>query len=139
MVIMHDPEQQHFGDCARACIASVLELEPHKVPHFYHDGNGENGHRRMQEFLGQHGLYLVQVPINGEIEGEPFTLEQVLQTAEYWTDSRSHYLIGGVAERGCGHYVVCNRGKIVHNPSGDDLTGPQDDGFWWVCIFGKVL
>jgi hypothetical protein len=34
---MHDPEKGIIGDCFRACIASILELDINEVPHFYRD------------------------------------------------------------------------------------------------------
>lgn len=139
MIVTHDPEHQHFGDCARACIASVLELEPHEVPHFYHDGVGENGHQRMQAFLVERGICLVQVPVAAKQADMELDLADVLAIADYWTDGLMHYMLGGKSETGCGHFVLAKGAEIVHNPGGADLIGPQDDGFWWFEIFGKVL
>lgn len=139
MLVTHDPEHQHFGDCARACIASVLDMDTHQVPHFYHDGIGENGHQRMQGFLRNHGLCLVQVPMIAIQNDHTLDLQEVLTVADYWTDGLSHYMLGGTSETGCGHFVIAKGDKVVHNPGDADLIGPQDDGFWWIGIFGKVL
>ena len=140
MSVKHDPENAHFGDCARACIASMLELQPYSVPHFYRDGNGENGHARMQEFLGRHGLCYVQIPLQSKAEnGEKVDLKRALEIGGYWTDDLIHYMLGGNSVHGCGHFVVAKSDRIVHNPGAAKLIGPQDDGFWWFGIFAKTL
>lgn len=139
MVVMHEPELQHFGDCARACIASVLELLPSDVPHFYHDGNGENGHNRMQEYLRTHGIYLVQIPLESKRGDQDVKLDYALEIADYWIEGNSHYMLGGTSETGCDHFVICKGTEIVHNPGTAKIIGPQDDGYWWIGIFGKVL
>ncbi len=139
MSVKHDPENAHFGDCARACIASMLELPLHSVPHFYHDGIGEHGHARMQEFLGSHDLCFVQIPLQSENNGKTVDLKRALEVGGYWTDDRIHYMLGGNSANGVGHFVVAKSDHIVHNPGAGDLIGPQDDGFWWFAIFAKTL
>lgn len=139
MIIKHDPKNAHFGDCARACIASMLELPSHSVPHFYRDGIGEHGHANMQEFLGRHGLCYVQIPLQSEHEGQKVDLKRALEIGGYWTDDRIHYMLGGNSTIGCGHFVVAKSNRIVHNPGAAKLVGPQSDGFWWFGIFAKTL
>ena len=50
--VKHDPENGLYGDCYRACVACLLNLEVDQVPHFYHDGcNSEIGDKRCREWL----------------------------------------------------------------------------------------
>jgi hypothetical protein len=38
MIVDHCPEEGRYGDCFRACVASLMELPAEAVPHFC-DGN----------------------------------------------------------------------------------------------------
>ena len=66
-------------------------------------------------------------------------LDRVLEIVDYWTEDNAHYMLGGNSIPGLGHFVLAKGGKIVHDPANIGLCGPQDDGYWWVGLFGKIL
>lgn len=51
-----------------------------------------------------------------------------------------HYLVGGGTSRGVNHCIICRNREVIHDPHPDDtfLTGPCDDGYWWVNFLGKI-
>ena len=46
------------GDCTRACIASLLELELKEVPNFCESGDDAEAWRRTRNFLEERGLFI---------------------------------------------------------------------------------
>jgi hypothetical protein len=123
-LVMHDPDNGRFGDCMRACIASLLDLPAEEVPHFLFD-NCENDvfNKRLNDFLALHDLcYMAFLPwdlqehINGSgIGGEVY------------------HIINGPSVRGPWWYAVvgCN-GKVVHDPHPDRAglaEGEREFGF----------
>lgn len=121
MLLTHDPDNGVFGDCFRACVASIIELPAEQVPHFFHDGQeppqapkdepGRPGWERLNEFLAT-----LPVPLH--------SLGLALESASAycaWMDSLRdnfdlHYILGGYTERETSHAVVGHRGRIVHDP-----------------------
>lgn len=89
------------GDCFRACIASVLELELEDVPHFC-DGNNSRWLLDLEEWLRPRGL----APIIVQAKGCP-ALEGVIS------------LGSGPAARGVRHSVVVEGTETVHDPHPD--------------------
>ena len=51
-VLDHDPARGRFGDCLRACVASVLELPYEAVPQF---AVADDWVERLQEWLAPRG------------------------------------------------------------------------------------
>lgn len=132
----HDPENGSYGDCHRAAIASVLEIAYEIVPHFMNGLGPRDGdifEQREKEFLKEFGLVPVCIPFTSEAG-----LEGVLEVI----GARSpgvYFLVGGKSERGVGHTVVGYGNKIVHDPhpSGVGISGPMDDGLFWITFFCK--
>lgn len=88
------------GDCFRACVASVFEMEIDDVPNFT---DQEDWWREVQEWLRHMGLTAYNFPItNGDAS---------------W---HIGYGIGSVQSPSYedrGHAVVVKNGKIIHCPS----------------------
>lgn len=105
-LVKNDPPNS-YGDCLRACIASLLELPTVKVPHFVRDGCApEVTYERVREWLADRGL----VPMfNGYTASE--TPDDVLKfMAE--TNPGVYYILFSA-----DHAVVCLNDEIVHDPA----------------------
>ena len=132
--VNHEPEQDKFGDCLRAVVASILEIEPpEKVPHFFHDNcNGETGHRRLRDYLETQGL----VPFVAYYPGSE-SLEDILNIQAVQNPDVHFGLFCSAG--GGDHIVVCCNGKVVHNPSWvqSKVSGPNSNGFWGIMVLVK--
>ena len=62
--MLRDPDGTDRGDCLRAAIASVLELDPETIPHFVDDEEhgGPYWWDSMTEWLVTRGWWMVDVP-----------------------------------------------------------------------------
>jgi hypothetical protein len=132
----HDPANGVFGDCLRACIASMMDLPAADVPHFYADGDKmrpqHEAWAELRRFLYEHGCAFVELPFDARARGlEPDEfVERIGET--YFLDV--HWLLLGKSRRGFGHNVVCKGGRIVHDPTygtPHGIAGPNDDGHYW--------
>lgn len=103
-----------YGDCLRACVASIFDLPLEEVPHFLHDGGGDSTSgedwwwTRLFRWAAARGLEPV------------FTLDE----------PQGYSIAGGKSPRGpWGHWVVWQAGQCAHdpNPARGGLVGaPQD-------------
>lgn len=89
--VVHDPPAT-YGDCLRACIASVLEVPAQCVPHFL-EGNNDDWFRQLQVWALDHGLYLAELSADVHVTGYSIAVL-----------SNSH----AVVQQGC---------RTIHNPS----------------------
>jgi hypothetical protein len=111
MTINHDPPHS-YGDCFRACIASILEIEPTDIPHPYEGGEDgwDNRYKVMLNYLREkHKVWIAFVAV----------FESDLH--HFLSDYDGYVLLGGNSPRG-PHLVVADRTGIVHNPN------PLNDG-----------
>lgn len=103
----HDPSIGAYGDCFRACIASLLELPAEEVPHFFdypEEQDAELGYQRLDAFLERRGLAYFTFPLFPE---DLAALSPVL----------FHTVLVGVENAtGTTHAVVAYGGRPVHNP-----------------------
>lgn len=93
-----------LGDCHRACIASILELEITDVPNF--NEAGEDWFMAMTDWLEGRGLGVIDAPAD---ETTACALNG------YWIAS-------GPAARGVSHSCVYEGHELVHDPH-PDRTG----------------
>lgn len=109
--IMHDPDSGKYGDCQRACVASLLELPIEDVPHF---GEGDPSvhefYKRINKFLRLRGLSFID------------TYAVDFSSKFYDGKCDVYHMIYGKTVRGFQHAVVAMNGKIVHDPH------PSNDG-----------
>src|SRR5687768_17502092 len=111
-VVLHDPTNNQFGDCFRACVASLLEVPAEHVPHFLHDGNEAQFNHRVSAFLASRGLFALTIPARG------WNLAELLGTMGV---GDVYHVISGVSPRfpGQKHAVVGINGQFAHDPHPD--------------------
>lgn len=130
--IKHDPPHS-YGDCLRACIATVMDVQIETVPHFAADGvDGDVAMARVREYLSPMAPFIVAWP--GDI-----ALADLLDMMKLLNPQSTYILFGGTNDGG-DHCVVCQGGKIVHNPAwyGCSIVGPLSNGTWQVLVVGRV-
>ena len=86
------------GDCVRASVASLLDLDPVKVPHFTCQDDVRVWHYALIGFAAEHG-YRIDRRAAGEDEPLP-----------------EFGLVIGQSPRGVSHAVVAVGGKVVWDP-----------------------
>lgn len=135
----HDPPRI-WGDCHRACIASILELPLAAVPNFHEPPPGEPWHAaraaiREREFLIARGF----VPITTAFTSDT-PLADILHSQRHYNPD-TYWILGGTSKNGVGHSVVVYDGRIVHDPSLDEsgIVGPMDEGHYWATYIGAGI
>lgn len=115
--ILHDPDNGQYGDCTRACIASVLELDIEEVPHFTDKNRTYNlAMDKIQEFLMQYGLILYWS------WHETKYLSGVISRVKWGLNSNPlpiPLLIQGKSKRGFSHTIVATSDGKFHDPHPD--------------------
>lgn len=125
----HDPENGIWGDCARACIASILNLDLKDVPNFAFECEDRAiFQNRKIEFLKSFGLKPFLIPFKDH------SLEEVLDLMDDYNPD-SLYTLCGKSQRGLCHVVVCKGDRIIHDPhySKEGIMGPYN-GFLFVEV-----
>lgn len=110
---------QQYGDCMRACVASLLDLSIADVPHFLRDADGDPG-----KFW--HGVYDFI-----EARGWEYVPARQAHDGAMCQDLDGYHIIGGPSPRGGGllHAVVGRHGQVVFDPhpSKAGLAGTRDE------------
>lgn len=132
--VKHDPDAGTYGDCIRACIASVLELDAEAVPHFAHDNPDENelwSRIRAWLRLSQLSPFIIQYP--------PMPLAELLIVMGQ-INPDAHYLLFGGTASGNDHVVVCHGGELAHNPAwyGGSIVAPTSLDMWQVVVLTRI-
>ena len=128
--VKHDPPNT-YGDCVRACVASILNLHAFEVPHFFEDDcSGEIGYERIRAFAATRGLSLIWFAYVDEI-----SLNELITG---WNNMNPHVpaiLLAGTANG--DHAVIVQDGEIIHNPawSGGKIDRPNSNGHWNILLF----
>lgn len=131
--VKHDPPHTH-GDCLRACVCTIMELEPEHVDHFAEgDPDTPTLVERMRTWGKRHGVtpYVISYP------GVP--IEELLAFVGSQNPTAPYILIGGT-EDGSDHSVVCRGDHIAWNPAwaGGWITGPASSGMWDVILLVRL-
>lgn len=119
--IKHDPENGIYGDCMRASIASLLELQYEEVPHFYTVDSTEVFDKNIRKFLKSKGFALLTVwPVDFKNESHAVHGQTGI-----------HHIISGNTIRGTYHATVGLDGVVVHDPheSKDGLIDDDEKTF----------
>jgi hypothetical protein len=128
--VKHDPPNT-YGDCFRACVASLLSFSSiNDVPHFYRDGDDNRG---LAEFKGWLSGHASMRPFYTAIGGAA-TIDDVFAMMA-GVNADIEYLLfcqcGGE-----NHVLICKNDKIIHDPSWyrSKITGPCDNGYWVIMV-----
>lgn len=125
--VKHDPANGQYGDCLRACIATILDLEPETMPNFAEPPH-ETWLSRLRTWLATQGLS----PMIFVTDSDPRdTMGEMNPTGAY-------VLFGGTGDG--DHCVVCVGDKQVHNPAWypTPIIGPMSNGLWQILVLGRV-
>lgn len=134
-IVKHDPKAGSYGDCFRACVASVFNYRQiTDVPHFLEKGPGSNWGEYHRWLARTHDAYSMSVPLNVE------TLEDVFTFTRMSFSFNFPYILTGTSIAGVNHCVVANWFGIIHDPSAEPdqqhtIIGPTDDGLFWIECF----
>ena len=131
-LVEHDPPNS-YGDCARACIASLLDCQDSDtVPHFCVDGaDNEIVQERIDLFLRKFRLYELSLPVKAH------SVAEALEFCSNYTGGH-HYIFSGTSRTGCAHCVVAKGSEIVHDPTGTGIVA-DIDGYYWLAVLAKRI
>lgn len=125
-IVKHDPPNS-YGDCLRACIASLCDDD--SVPHFVDDGDDERGQQRLRAYLASRGLnpFYMALPGNLPLASIFEMMAGVNIGVEYLLFHTSH---------DADHVVICRDDKVIHDPAWyrSPITGPSSNGLWVVMV-----
>lgn len=132
-LIKHDPDNGHYGDCQRTCVAAILDLHPSEVPHFCDDPTATRAdegwwEKRQAKWLAARGLTAVTIAYSGDAS---------LNDVMLWTSRQNPttpMILLGQSSLGCNHVVVVMDGIIVCDPSGNGIVGPSLEGVWEISV-----
>jgi hypothetical protein len=132
--VKHDPEAGTYGDCMRACIATMLSLDTEDVPHFYHDDcDGVTGQARIRDWLALRGYTMFITGIEGYA-----TWADIMEMMS-GNNSGVAYLLIGTLESGGRHAVVCQGGTLFHNPAWIAEPFKPAAEPWVICVIVPLL
>lgn len=130
-IVKHDPAKGQFGDCARTCIASILDLPLESVPNFAEAWRDVSRFwEGINEFLAARGLGMFSCAFNMEVA-------DVLAMMEHHNENL-YYMLGVGTPKGTDHFVVCLGGKVACDPAGYDdpaLFSRDSTGHTWINVF----
>lgn len=129
--VEHNPPKT-YGDCVRACVATVMDLDTDDVPHFAHDDpSGEVLRQRIIDYLAPEGY----APFFSHYEGAA-TFETIMSIMA-GNNPASVYILFGATNHG-DHVVVCRGGGIVHDPNWirSPMTQCGSHGYWTAMVIG---
>lgn len=129
----HKPDEGIYGDCARTVLACLLDLPRDDVPHFAEDDpDTSTFNHRIDNYLAEHhGLARVSVLYPADNGLDP-----ILESIGLMNPGL-RFILTGKSKTGVNHVVICQDGKIEHDPSITQagIIGPCDpDGFYWVTF-----
>lgn len=128
-LIRHDPDNGHWGDCARAAIAGLLQRPLVEVPHFnLHNMAGRSQSDAFRAWLKPYNLTLFETAFEPDLEG----LFQLMDSL----NPGLLYILSGTSPRGRNHAVLARGDNFVFDPHPDGgfLVGPSDDGYFHIQI-----
>lgn len=133
-----------YGDCLRACIATVMDMPPEQVPHFADLGaTGQEALASARRWLAGHGLTIATFALPGS---EP--LSEVMDFMEQTNPTVTWLLFGStthpdVLEAASLHVNVCQGGRVVHDPAWvpNSIKSPyreRGESVWQIWVIARV-
>lgn len=125
--ILHDPDNGQFGDCYRACLASILELPIEGIPPPPPSHDKDAWWGVYMPWLRSRGLLPITIPVNDQMDGKRWR-----ELFEWW-GADVYHIISGDSPRfpGTRHAIVGMNGKPVWDPhpTGLGLNSVEDFEF----------
>lgn len=114
--IPHNPDKGQFGDCFRACIASITEYPLSDVPNFC-DPDAGDWPDNLHVWLGERGMGYFEIGLCPP-DGNRGTLRWILSVMKERAPG-VYYILSGQSKGfpELNHAVVCLGDRLVHNPS----------------------
>jgi hypothetical protein len=132
----HDPPQS-YGDCLRACIASIMDLDPEHVPHFADlAATGTEARASARRWLGLRGLTITAFALDDQ------PLQDVLDWMGANNPDTTWMLFGSTTSdtrAGGDHVVVCQGGAVVHDPAWvpTSIKRVGSCGYWEIWVVSR--
>lgn len=137
--VKHQPPDS-YGDCLRACVATVLDLDAEQVPHFADCGaSADEALAHARRWLGERGLTVACFAFPGS---EP--LSDVMEYMGAMNNGVTWLLFGSTAKRGASdggdHVNVCRGGVVAHDPAWvpTSIKTPTSAGIWQIWVICRV-
>lgn len=134
--IPHKPDEGKYGDCLRACIASMLNV-PNvlDVPHFLFDGRTDLVDDRLRDYLALHRMNIALHAFGG-LE----TCDMIMNVTGQVNPGIPYLLF---CNNGDGdHVIIIKDGKVLHDPSWF-RAGPykplDQNGYWVLGVLTPIL
>lgn len=130
----HRPPES-YGDCLRACIATVMDTPTEQTPHFADNGaSAEEALAHVRRWLEPQGLTIATFAMGGDLSAS-----DVME----WMGAMNPtvtWLLFGQQRSGGDHVVVCQGGKMVHNPAWvpASIVAPTTAGIWQIWVVSRV-
>jgi len=138
--VKHEPPRS-YGDCLRACVATIMDLDAEDVPHFADLGaTADEAIASARRWLGDRGLTVACFAFPGDL-----ALSEVLEYMGQTNPTVTWLLFGSTGHpdmigSGGDHVNVCQGGKIVHDPAWvpTSIKSPTSAGVWQVWVVSRV-
>ena len=130
----HDPDNGIYGDCARTCLAALLNKTQDEVPHFLWDNcDNVTFNRRIDIFLRSVGLTrrVWTLPSTVDFGG---VMNYIISMFP-----GQYVSLCGMSRSGVNHQVLVMDSDIVLDPSANGIVGPADDGNWYIETYIPLL
>ena len=118
------------GDCWRALVACILDLELKEVPHFMQiwiDENVRVAYRAYLKFMSKYGL----IPHLLE-QTEVLTFDKAIHPVIH-NDEFEYYFGIGTSPRNMNHIIILKNGKMIHDTH-PSKAGILNVKYWEVFI-----
>ena len=130
--IKHDPKNEVYGDCYRACVSSILGVPIDDVPHVFEvNQDPDAGTDKMIEYLNSKGFVLITVCYN-----DSASLSEVLDWSRQF-NQKIPCIFTAQTTTGSNHCYVLLDGEIWHDPSPEptEIKGVCNDTKCWHLEF----
>lgn len=120
-------------DCARAVLASMLEIPIQMVPNFIEMEGLEHFYEGIDRWLREQNLIRVTFAV---VADSP---EKAARMA-FCPFGGLRMIMIGTSPRGINHAVIVRDGVLDHdpNPKGEGLTGPTVEGYYSIWVLSPV-
>lgn len=131
---IHDPENGTWGDCSRACLASLLNLKIDQVPHFAENySSDEDCLKKESDWLRTQGYMPFVSYFSGSLNDMLWTMSCI--------NPGIYYMVTGNLEN-TPHSVIALNDMIVFDPSDkliESMSMKPIEGRYWVKVLVPLI